>query len=128
MTDSSKWCLPAGLVVLPGVLTMGEQRRILADAFLAWPEPPNHTNHSAHLGPLPGLWTAAQAVRPSTIGSVIDRLQSYGFSPACTAYHSYELSPVLEPGPDCRSPIQWCALYEHAPSVFSEDRGCFWTL
>lgn len=57
--------LSAGLVVLPGVLTVEEQQRILSDAFIGWPSPPNRTNHSAHLGPLPGLWAAAQAVHDS---------------------------------------------------------------
>ena len=57
----------AGLVVLPGALTPDEQRRIAADAFTAWPDAPNRTNHSAHLGPLRGLWAAAQAVWASSV-------------------------------------------------------------
>ena len=55
----------SGLAVLPGALTAAEQRRIVRDALTAFVEPPNRTNHTAHLGPLPGLWDASLQVRPS---------------------------------------------------------------
>ena len=52
--------------MLPGALTAAEQRRVVRDALTAFPEPPNATNHTAHLGPLPGLWAAYLRVRRST--------------------------------------------------------------
>ena len=40
--------------MLPGALSAAEQRRILRDALTVFVEPPNSTNHTAHLGPLGG--------------------------------------------------------------------------
>ena len=53
----------AGMAVLPGALTAAEQRRVVRDALTAFPEPPNATNHTAHLGQLPSLWDASLRVR-----------------------------------------------------------------
>lgn len=54
--------MAAGLAVMPGALSPHEQHRIVADALGLWPAPPNRTNHSVHVGGLPGLWDAAQTV------------------------------------------------------------------
>ena len=56
--------MAAGLAVMPGALSLHEQHRIVADALGLWPAPPNRTNHSVHLGGLPGLWDASQTVGP----------------------------------------------------------------
>ena len=57
-----QYCCHSGLAVLPGALTAAEQRRIVRDALTAFVEAPNCTNHSAHAGPLSGLWEASLQV------------------------------------------------------------------
>jgi alkylated DNA repair protein alkB family protein 1 len=51
-----------GFVLIRDALPLAARRRLAADAFLAFPEPPAHTNFTrAHGGVLRGLFAAAQA-------------------------------------------------------------------
>ena len=50
-----------GAYVVPGALSLAQQRRWAVAALQAWPSPPNDTSLGAGYGPLPppGLWAAA---------------------------------------------------------------------
>jgi alkylated DNA repair protein alkB family protein 1 len=50
-----------GLHILPGFLTPEEQRELAVMCLEEFPEPPSHSNHTVHLGPLQGLWGAARS-------------------------------------------------------------------
>jgi hypothetical protein len=50
-----------GLFVVPRALSEVQQENLLRECLAVIPEPPSRSNHSLHLGALPGLWAAARA-------------------------------------------------------------------